>query len=157
MTAPNVRATLPVPSFDAALAAVRAQGLRVSSARRLVLAALARAGRPLTAEQISAGVAGVPAADVTSVYRNLEALERIGVVRHMHLGHGPGQYALAGDRGHEYLVCEACGATRTVDAAELDGVRDEVRERFGFEARFSHFPLCGMCAECAAAKEDDDG
>ena len=151
MTAPNVRATLAVPSLDAALAAVREQGMRVSSARRLVLAALSRAGRPLTAEEISLGVAGLPDADVTSVYRNLEALERIGVVRHMHLGHGPGKYALAGDRGHEYLVCEACGETRTVDAAELDAVRDEVRERFGFEARFSHFPLCGLCAACAAA------
>jgi len=26
----------------------------------------------------------------TTVYRNLEALERHGLVRHVHLGHGPG-------------------------------------------------------------------
>ena len=154
MTAPNVRATLPVPSFDAALAAVREQGMRVSSARRLVLAALSRARRPLTAEQISAGVDDLPASDVTSVYRNLEALEHISVVRHMHLGHGPGQYVLAGDRGRRVPRVRGVGAKRTVDAADLDAVRDEVRRRFGFEARFGHFPLCGLCADCAAAGDD---
>jgi Fur family ferric uptake transcriptional regulator len=114
-----------------------------------VLEALARAEGPLTAEEIARGVSGLPSSDVASVYRNLETLERVGVVRHMHLGHGPGKYLLVADRGREYLVCESCATTRTVEAAELDGVRDAVRERFGFEARFGHFPLCGLCAVCA--------
>ena len=37
----------------------------------------------------------LPHCDLGSVYRNLEALEAIGLVRHVHLGHGPGMYALA--------------------------------------------------------------
>ena len=93
----------------------------------------------------------MPASDIASVYRNLETLERIGVVRHMHHGHGPGLYALAGHEDAEYLVCESCGTSRPVDSAELDEVRALVRDRFGFEARFSHFPLFGLCERCSAS------
>lgn len=52
----------------------------------------------MTAEQIAGGLDGqVPPSDLGSVYRNLETLEGLGVVRHMHAGHGPGLYAIAHD------------------------------------------------------------
>jgi Fur family transcriptional regulator, ferric uptake regulator len=35
------------------------------------------------------------------------------------------------------------------DPAELDGARSEIRERFGYEARFTHFPIVGLCTGCA--------
>ncbi len=51
----------------------------------------------------------------------------------------------------EYVYCEGCGAVRTVAPQELDRVRDLIREGFGFEARFTHFPIVGLCAACADA------
>jgi Fur family transcriptional regulator, ferric uptake regulator len=151
VTTPNLAAPLSVADLESASEAVRRQGLRLTSARRLVLEVLARAGRPLRAEEIAGGAGDVPASDIASVYRNLETLERIGVVRHMHHGHGPGLYALAGLEDGEFLVCEKCGTSRPVDSGELDEVRALVRERFGFEARFSHFPLFGLCERCSAS------
>ncbi|WP_302182739.1 transcriptional repressor [Paraconexibacter antarcticus] len=44
--------------------------------------------------------------DLSSVYRNLERLEALGVVRHVHLDHGPGLYTLQRDSDTDYLVCE---------------------------------------------------
>ena len=49
-----------------------------------MLEALLAAEEPLTAEEIAGD------ADLASIYRNLETLEAIGIVRHVHLGHGPG-------------------------------------------------------------------
>ena len=89
----------------------------------------------------------LPGSDLASVYRNLDTLEEIGLVRHFHLGHGPGLYALAGYE-REYLVCERCGALRSVDPSELDGVRELVDEAFGYRASFKHFPIVGTCADC---------
>ena len=77
------------------------------------------------------------------MYRNLETLERAGLVRHFHAGHGPGLYALAARTGGEYLVCESCGRVLEAKAGELDRARELIRDRFGFEARFSHFPIVG--------------
>jgi Fur family transcriptional regulator, ferric uptake regulator len=150
MTAsPAVRSLAPADP-DAAVAALRAHGLRISSARRLVVEALFRAGRPVRAEEIAGGLHGVvPPSDLASVYRNLETLEEVGLVRHVHFGHGPGLYTLTGAPEREYLLCEACGSVRPVPAAELDEVRARIREVFGHVARFSHFPIVGLCRGCA--------
>jgi Fur family transcriptional regulator, ferric uptake regulator len=149
VTAPRTGAPLEAPDLESALAALRARGLRVSSARRLVLEALFAASGPISVEQIADGLAGkLPRSDLASVYRNLETLEEVGLVRHFHLGHGPGLYALAGD-AREYLVCDSCGAVLAVDPAEMSTVRSAIRRKFGYEAHFSHFPILGLCANCA--------
>ena len=147
--APN-RAPLPVADVEHAAAAVRRRGGRLSAPRRRVLEALFAADGPVSAERIARGSAGGDGPiELTSVYRSLEHLEEIGVVRHVHLGHGPGLYALAGDADREYLVCERCDRIVAVDGAGLDPVRAHLRAAFGFRARFSHFPIVGTCAACA--------
>jgi Fur family ferric uptake transcriptional regulator len=137
---------------DDALAAVRTHGLRLSAARRLVLEALAVADGPMSAEQIAAGVGGrVPPSDLGSVYRNLNTLERAGIVHHVHLGHGPGVWTLRGAHSSEYLTCERCGDFRAVPAGALDAVRAHIRRRFGYDVAFDHFPVVGLCAACSSA------
>jgi Fur family ferric uptake transcriptional regulator len=152
MTASPVTPLVRVETLAAAESALRSNGLRVSSARRVVLEALFHADRPLSAEAIAEGVPGrVPRSDLPSVYRNLDTLEALGLVRHVHLGHGPGLYALARDADREYLVCDACDSVAALAPGDLDSVRALVRERHGFEATFRHFPIVGVCASCAAA------
>lgn len=129
---------------------VRRSGLRLSTARRIVLEVLSDADRPLSAEVIASGLRGRhPSCDLASTYRNLEVLEQLGLVRHVHVGHGPGLYALSGQGDREYIVCEGCNAVRALHPQLLDEVREEIRRRFGHHARFSHFPLGGLCADCA--------
>ncbi len=137
-------------NLEEAIATLRRAGWRISTARRVLLEALFAADGPVSAERLAAGLDGrLVSSELASVYRNLERLEELGMVRHVHLGHGPGLYALAGDET-EYLVCERCHEVTTVPAGELDAVRDHIRTRFGYEARFSHFPIPGLCGRCAA-------
>jgi Fur family ferric uptake transcriptional regulator len=138
-------------AVGAALAVLRSQGLRVSTSRRLVLEALFAAGAPVTADRIATGLGGRwPALDVASVYRNLDTLERRGVVRHLHPGHGPGLYALAGSDPADYLVCDRCGDVRAVDASLLEPVRAALQETTEWNARFSDFPIVGTCPACSS-------
>ena len=155
MTAPHTGPPLAAPDMDAAVEALRSRGLRVSAARRLVLESLFAAEGPIPAERIADGLAGrLPQSDLASVYRNLETLEVVGLVRHFHLGHGPGLYGLAGAGEREYLVCNSCDAVRAVEPGEMERVRSLIRREFGYEARFSHFPIVGLCAECAREEPD---
>jgi len=143
---------LPAPTLDAAFSALRQRGLRLSAARRLLLEALYAAMEPVTAERIAAGLDGrLPRSDIASVYRNLETLEELGLVRHVHLGHGPGLYVHAGIALHEYVACEGCEGYVAVHPHQLDGARDAIREAFGYEASFTHFPIVGLCPECQEA------
>lgn len=139
-------------------AALREGGGRLSGPRRVVLEALFAAEGPVSAEYIArGGDEGAPRPDPSSVYRALEHLEGLGVVRHVHLGHGPGLYALTGTGEQEYLVCERCDRVTSVASARLDAVRTAIRENFGYRARFSHFPIVGLCASCADSEEPGQG
>lgn len=156
MTRTHVVPQADAPDLESALGVLRERGMRASAARRLVLETLYAADGPLTAEQIAGGLDGrIPRSDQASVYRNLEALEQAGLVRHVHLGHGAALYARADGALHEYAMCDDCGAVRALDPAVLERVRTLIRRELGHEARFTHFPLAGLCASCAQARDGD--
>lgn len=158
MTVPAFTRARRAPDLRSAIALLRDGGLRLSAARRLVLEALCAADGPMSAEQIAGGIGGrVPRSDLASVYRNLETLEDSGIVRHVHLGHGPGLYALTTHGEREYLACERCGDFDAVDPQRLERVRRAIRDEFGYAASFVHFPIVGLCAACAAAVERGPG
>lgn len=145
-------------TLDGTLEHLRDQGVRVTAARRLVLAALFETDRPISAEEIAAGVGGrLPRSDVASVYRNLETLQRLGLVRHMHLGHNAGRYRLAGGAERSYVACERCGAFDAVTPDVLERVSEAVAEATGFAAHFTHFPIVGLCPGCAGRAEAGAG
>ena len=145
-----------VENLEDALGMLRAGGRRVTAARRMVLEALFEADGPASADRLAAamGGAGGPL-DSASVHRNLAQLEELGLVRHVHIGHGPGLYALVGGAEREYIACERCGRVTSVEPGKLDSVRKTIRRRFGYEARFSHFPILGLCRSCAAVQRGD--
>jgi len=155
-----------VDDLDEALAVLRDSGHRVTAPRRLVLEALFRAEGPISAEYLAGGMSGATAPmDVATVHRILAQLEELGIVRHVHIGHGPGLYALVGRGDREYLACERCGRVTTVEPGKLDSIRRSIKRRFGYEARFTHFPILGLCRSCqrelagepsAAASAGDD-
>src|ERR1700755_1385283 len=82
-----------------------------------------------TPEQISAAI---PEIDLTTVYRTVELLEELGLLRHTHLGHGAASFRLAEDV-HVHVVCHSCG--RVVDAP--DNLIDELVERLHAERGFA--------------------
>jgi Fur family ferric uptake transcriptional regulator len=141
------RPALEFGSAEDILARLRAAGHRVSAPAARVLDVLFSADRPLSADDIAGAD---PSLERTSVYRNLERLEGLGVVSHVHVGHGPGLYALARGADREHLCCDRCGRVTTVDPSALDGVRAALAADFGHHARFSHFPIHGLCARCAS-------
>jgi Fur family transcriptional regulator, ferric uptake regulator len=138
-------------SADAVLRALRSHGLRISTARRLIVDFLFEADAPVSAQQIAIGLDRTPL-DLASVYRNLEKLEAIGVVRHFHAGHGPGRYVLNRGGVPEYLTCDRCGAIEEIDRGELDPIREAVQERFGYKVGFTQFPMVGLCPRCVDAQ-----
>ena len=129
-------------SLHALINTVRVHGLRVSTARRAVLAALFASERPLTAEEIADS-----RQDLGSVYRNLETLEAIGIVHHVHLGHGAGRYVLS-ERSTGWATCQGCGRSTPLGAQAQIAIRAAVRAATGFDAAFSHFPIVGRCPDC---------
>jgi Fur family ferric uptake transcriptional regulator len=146
MTAAPDPPRLRFESLAEAVAALRELGLRLSTARRLILEALFSAAGPVSAVHLARTLS----IDESSVYRNLEVLESHGVIRHVHLGHGPGLYVLLGRDEAEYLYCNHCAKVTALAVDQLDGVRDEIKRATGYETRFTHFAIVGLCKTCSA-------
>jgi Fe2+ or Zn2+ uptake regulation protein len=136
-------------TLDALLEHVRAGGARVTTARRAVLAVLvAPDADHLTAEEVAARVQTEhPDIHLSTVYRTLESLEEMDLVTHVHLGHGPSTYHLAG-RPHHHAVCQVCGRVVELPSDTLKALDRRLRHDHDFALDVQHFALVGRCATC---------
>jgi len=126
-------------------ARLRQRGMRVTPQRAQVLAAV-RGLRHATPDQICESLPGV---DVTTVYRTLELLEEIGLVRHAHLGHGAPSYRPADD-DHIHVVCHSCGAVVDAEPSLVEPLARRLLADDGFVLDRSHFTVFGRCGRCVA-------
>ena len=129
---------------------LRASGRRLTPQRQLVLDAVTELGHA-TPEDAFAWVqersAGV---NISTVYRTLELLESLGLVKHAHLGHGAPTYHAATAAEHVHLVCRGCGAISEVGPETAAPMVERLQASDGFVADVSHLTVFGHCRECAS-------
>lgn len=129
-------------------ARLRAAGLRSTSQRRAVLAALDELGHA-TVDELAARVqAELPDLSLSTVYRTVEALDSVGLVTHAHLHHGMPTYHRVDDDPHVHLVCRRCDGVTSLSAGVAHGLVAAVREQAGFEVDVTHLALHGVCGSC---------
>jgi Fur family transcriptional regulator, ferric uptake regulator len=137
------------PSADDILSLLRSRGDRLTASRRAVVEALLAGDHHATADEIVARVAeSHPEVHRATVYRTLDRLEEVGVLTHVHLGHGPSTFHL-NDRPHHHAVCSSCGAVVEVPLGALEDLAAQLRTESGFELSPQHFALSGRCRDCA--------
>ena len=137
-------------SVDDVLDKFRSNGGRITAARREIVAVLlgGTAHEHLTADEIGRRVQRHhPEIALSTVYRSLEALADLGVLEHVHMGHGPAVYHLVDER-HLHLVCKRCGVVIEVDDSALDALAAELQRRTGFAIEPRHFAINGLCRTC---------
>lgn len=140
--------------FTEITALLRDSGGRVTAARRAVVRAVLDADHHhVTAAAVTAAVREKdPEFQESSVYRTLDRLVELGVLDHVHVGHGAAVYHLADEaHRHHHLVCDRCGTVIEVSPTLLDGVARRVARDHGFALDAGHFALSGICASCRAA------
>lgn len=136
---------------DLAVEALRAQGERVTRARRALIGVLDGADEDhLSADDIADRLAEAErGTNRSTVYRTLDALVRLGIVAHVHLPHGAATYHLVdAARAHLHLLCRQCGAIIDAPPDLLDGVRRSVERSAGFRIDPDHVALTGLCQTC---------
>jgi Fur family ferric uptake transcriptional regulator len=89
----------------------------------------------------------------STVYRTLDALEELGLVRHGHGADGREEYHVGPDPEHGHLYCARCGGRWEIGHEEAAGIVGAFREAQGFEVDLSHVTVVGRCAACAMQAE----
>ena len=126
------------------------RGMRMTPQRQLVLDAVRELGHA-TPEQVCRQVQQAAApVNITTVYRGLDLLERLGLVRRTHLGGSAPTYS-AEEHEHVHLACRRCGDVDEVPCELLGELTETLRAQRGFALDAAHLALPGLCRNCRSA------
>jgi len=115
----------------------------------MILSAIENSNNHISAEEIyTQVVARYPNVNISTVYRTLELLERLGMVTKTDLGGGRVRYHPAEKGHHHHLVCRECGAVIDLDESVLASLKDALIREYGFIADLRHLAILGRCVNC---------
>ncbi|MGZ5401499.1 MAG: Fur family transcriptional regulator [Nocardioides sp.] len=127
---------------------LRGSGYRLTPQRELILAAVDRLGHATPDEVLAEVRTHSKAVNVSTVYRTLEVLEELGLVRHAHLSDRAPTYHSVRDHEHFHLVCRNCQTVISVDPDVLSLLLQRLDTDHGFTADVGHLTVFGTCASC---------
>ena len=131
---------------------LRGRGLRWTPQRQTVIDVLAASNGHITGAELVERCRAMDAGTTPStVYRTLDVLEDLELVRHGHGADGREEFHVLPASRHGHLHCSACGDTWEIDEGRGEAVEAALREEDGFELDIGHVTLVGLCGRCAAA------
>ena len=134
---------------------LRARGLRWTPQRRVLIDVLSKTDGHVTgAELVERCRAVDPETIPSTVYRTLDVLEELGMLRHSHGADGREEFHVLPAAVHGHLHCNGCSATWEIDAEEAAALVDSLARRRAFAVDVSHLSIGGRCKDCLEALED---
>ena len=136
-------------SWDDVRDRLHERGLRWTPQRRRLIDVLSRTDGHITgAELVELCRAEDPETTPSTVYRTLDVLEDIGLIRHAHGLDGREEFHVRPAREHGHLHCTVCHRAWEVGADDVAGlVRGFERSR-GFRVDLGHLSVVGVCRDC---------
>ncbi len=125
------------------------QGFRLTPQRMMIISAIENSNDHISAEEIYAQiVAKYPHVNISTVYRTLELLNRLGLVTATDQGEGRVRYHPAEKGHHHHLVCQECGAITDLDELLLASLKSALLQEYKFIADLRHLAIFGRCINC---------
>ena len=134
--------------------ALRQAGYRLTRPRQAVLQVLQGNQEGLNPEEVyQQGKAICPTLGLVTVYRTLNLLAEMGLVRRVHSEQRCHSYASAGLDRH-YLVCQDCHRVIEFPCEGLETMIEGLRQRTGYTITEHLLEFSGLCPDC---QEGEDG
>jgi Fur family transcriptional regulator, ferric uptake regulator len=135
-----------------ALGALQGAGLRRGGARTAVVEALARHDCAVTALELDDELRRRrPPVARASVYRALDQLEELDLIRRLEVTRGIAAYERVEPSGHHHhhAICRGCGRMETFEDRALEAEIERVSERMPFAISEHDIVLRGLCQHCS--------
>ena len=128
---------------------LRRHGYRLTAAREAILRALVETGGHVSADELAVQVRQTaPNVGRMTVYRTLDLLQELGVVRPVYQGTGAAHYILLHHGHHHHLVCSACDRVIEFDDCAIGDITHLISDRFNFDIRSHLLEFHGLCEDC---------
>lgn len=127
---------------------LRSAGYKVTPPRCAVLQVIEEEGEHLNPAEIYVQARAIhPKLGRATVYRTLELLTELGMVRPIYLAESGPNYIRA-EGGHHHMVCSRCGKVVDFDECTAEEMGRELAQRYGFKIQSHLLEFYGLCAEC---------
>jgi Fur family ferric uptake transcriptional regulator len=131
------------------------QGYRLTPQRTLVWDVLRQEGSHISAEDVCARVQErFPYINISTVYRTLELLVDLHLVRETRLGPTRRFFEVEEDEPHHHLVCDSCGSVTHVHDQDLGTLDLAMHQCAGFSLR--EVTVFGLCKDCQPGVKGGD-
>jgi Fur family transcriptional regulator, ferric uptake regulator len=127
---------------------LRERGYRLTPQRELVLAAVDELGHATPDEVLEKVHERSKAVNISTVYRTLELLEELGLVRHTHITDRAPTYHSKATPDHVHLVCRECGAVLEAPPSDFEPLVERLEQSHGFQPDLGHLTVFGRCGGC---------
>ena len=125
------------------------RGLRWTPQRRLLVEVLAGTDGHVTgAELVERCREQDPETTPSTVYRTLDVLEDIGLIRHAHGLDGREEFHVRPAREHGHLHCSVCQRAWEIEADDVAGLLADFDRKQGFRVDLGHLSVIGVCRDC---------
>jgi Fur family ferric uptake transcriptional regulator len=133
---------------------LREHGYKLTRARRAVIQVLADAAKPLNITDLHERSQN-HAADIglVTVYRTLEVMMQLELVRPVHLMENCHGYAVASPGHTHHVVCSQCNNVVEIEGCDLSTFLDEVQDQTGYRITGHWLELEGLCPDCSARQD----
>ncbi len=129
--------------------ALHDRGLKVTGARMAVLRVLAATSEHLKVAEVHRRARQIDArVGLASVYRTMELLERLRLVKHVHVEHRHRHYASITEDHSHHLVCRNCGLAVEFSDCRLESLARTIARRTDFEIEDHCIEFFGVCRKC---------
>lgn len=146
---------VPEVTWDEVRERLHERGLRWTPQRRLLVDVLARTDGHITgAELVELCRQQDPEVTPSTVYRTLDVLEDIGLIRHAHGLDGREEFHVRPAREHGHVHCSVCHRAWEIGAEEVADLAGELEAGRGFRMDLGHLSIVGVCRECRERPED---
>jgi Fe2+ or Zn2+ uptake regulation protein len=128
---------------------LRKRGYRLTPQRHMILSVIQEADGHLSIDQITERVQERnPYVSLSTVYRTLELLRELGLVRENHLPGEQPHYEIAETSAHHHLVCRGCHAIIHLEDTLLGNLHEELQHRYAFHGLTLDLVAAGFCDSC---------
>jgi Fe2+ or Zn2+ uptake regulation protein len=128
---------------------LRKRGYRLTPQRHMILSVIQEANEHLSIEQITERVQQRnPYVSLSTVYRTLELLRELGLVRESHLFGEQPHYEAVGGHAHLHLICRRCRMTIHLDDELLGNLHEQLQAQYHFHGMMLDLVAAGYCDPC---------
>ncbi len=129
--------------------ALRDEGHRLTSSRRIILEALVESGGHISAGEL-ASIVHERDSTVSrmTIYRTLDLLCELGHVRPIYQGARAARFILFEDGQHHHFVCSQCDRVYELDDCLIEDLLKRIQGAERFDVRAHLLELYGLCDSC---------